>query len=316
MSSASYRVLSRPDSDHDLLAKIGHTPLLRLKRIARHLPGIELYGKAEYFNPGGSVKDRPALNMILDGERTGRLFPEKVILDATSGNTGIAYAMIACARGYRVKLCLPMNASRERKQILRAYGVELVLTDPAEGTDGAIRRCREIYGEDPDRYFYPDQYGNPANWKAHFETTAVELLEQTGGRITHLVTGLGTSGTFVGVGRRFRRDAPRVRLISMQPASGFHGLEGLKHMPTALVPAIYDSSLADDNIWLETEEAYRMCRRLAREEGILAGISSGGNVAAAMQVAEAMAARGESGVVVTMLCDSAAKYLTEEFWND
>ena len=254
--------------------------------------------------------------MILDGERTGRLFPEKVILDATSGNTGIAYAMIACARGYRVKLCLPMNASRERKQILRAYGVELVLTDPAEGTDGAIRRCREIYGEDPDRYFYPDQYGNPANWKAHFETTAVELLEQTGGRITHLVTGLGTSGTFVGVGRRFRRDAPRVRLISMQPASGFHGLEGLKHMPTALVPAIYDSSLADDNIWLETEEAYRMCRRLAREEGILAGISSGGNVAAAMQVAEAMAARGESGVVVSMLCDSAAKYLTEEFWND
>ncbi|MCX6622742.1 MAG: cysteine synthase family protein [Acidobacteria bacterium] len=316
MFPVTSRVVPRSDFEHDLISKIGNTPLLRFRRIPAHLPGIEIYGKAEYFNPGGSVKDRAALGMILDGERTGRLVPERIILDATSGNTGIAYAMIAAAKGYRVKLCLPMNASRERKQMLRAYGVDVVLTDPAEGTDGAIRRCREIYEEDPDRYFYPDQYSNPANWKAHFETTAVEILEQTGGRVTHLVTGLGTSGTFMGVGRRFRRDAPHVKLISMQPSSGFHGLEGLKHMPTALVPAIYDPALADGNIWLDTEDAYPMCRRLAREEGILAGISSGGNVAAALQEAERMAARGESGVIVTVLCDSAAKYLTEEFWND
>ena len=305
-----------PESSTDLLDKIGNTPLLKFRRIAAHLPGIEIYGKAEYFNPGGSVKDRPALNMILDGERSGRLTPDRVILDATSGNTGIAYAMIAAAKGYRVKLCLPMNASRERKQMLRAYGVDVVMTDPGEGTDGAIRRCQEIYAQDPERYFYPDQYSNPANWEAHFETTAVELLEQTGGRITHLVAGLGTSGTFMGVGRRFRRDAPRVKLISMQPSTGFHGLEGLKHMPTALVPAIYDSTLADENIWLDTEYAYEMCRRLAREEGILAGISSGGNAAAALRVAEQMAARGEQGVIVTILADSAAKYLTEDFWND
>jgi len=305
-----------PESPHDLLSRIGHTPLLKFRRIAAHLPGIEIYGKAEYFNPGGSVKDRPALNMILDGERTGKLTADRVILDATSGNTGIAYAMIAAAKGYRVKLCLPMNASRERKQMLRAYGVDVVMTDPGEGTDGAIRRCQQIYAQDPERYFYPDQYSNPANWGAHFETTAVELLEQTGGRITHLVTGLGTSGTFMGVGRRFRRDAPQVKLISMQPSTGFHGLEGLKHMPTALVPAIYDSTLADENIWLDTEYAYQMCRRLAREEGILAGISSGGNAAAALQVGERLAARGESGVIVTILADSAAKYLTEDFWND
>lgn len=305
-----------PDSAPDLLATIGQTPLVRLGRIGEHLAGIEILGKAEYFNPGGSVKDRPALNMILEGERSGRLAPGKTILDATSGNTGISYAMIGALRGYKVKLCLPLNASRERKQMLRAYGAELVLTDPAEGSDGAVQRCRTIYEEDPERYFYADQYSNPANWKSHYETTAVEILEQTGGKITHLVTGLGTSGTFMGLGRRFRRDAPHVRLISMQPSTGFHGLEGLKHMPSTLAPAIYDPSLADGNVWLETEEAYRMCRRLAREEGILAGISSGGNVAAALKVAEGMSARGESGVVVTMLCDSAAKYLTEEFWND
>lgn len=304
------------DAAHDLVSRIGRTPLLRLGRVAAHLPGIEIYAKAEYFNPGGSVKDRPALNMILDGERTGRLDSTKIILDATSGNTGIAYAMIAAVRRYRVTICLPMNASLERRQTLRAYGVELVLTDPAEGTDGAIRQCRQIFEQDPERYFYPDQFNNPANWKAHYETTAVEILEQTGGRITHLVTGLGTSGTFMGVGRRLRREIPGVRLISMQPASDFHGLEGLKHMPTAVVPSIYDPSLADDNIWIETEHAYRMCRRLAREEGILAGISSGGNVAAALKVAETMAERGQSGTVVTVLCDSASRYLTASFWDD
>lgn len=309
-------VSSRADLATDLLATIGQTPLVRLGRIGGQLRGIQVYAKAEYSNPGGSVKDRPALNIIRDAERSGELTPAKTILDATSGNTGISYAMIAAVLGYRVKLCLPLNASRERKQMLRALGAELVLTDPAEGSDGAVRRCQAIYREDPERYFYADQYGNPANWKAHYETTAVEILEQTGGKITHLVAGLGTSGTFMGLGRRFRRDAPHVRLISMQPNTGFHGLEGLKHMPSTLAPAIYDPSLADDNLWLETEEAYRMCRRLAREEGILAGISSGGNVAAALKIGQEMAARGESGVVVTMLCDSAAKYLSEEFWND
>ncbi|MGH9661233.1 MAG: PLP-dependent cysteine synthase family protein, partial [Bryobacteraceae bacterium] len=243
-----------------LLAHIGNTPLLRLAKIARDLPGIEIYGKAEYFNPGGSVKDRPALSMIRDGERTGRLTPGRVILDSTSGNTGIAYALIGAALGYKVKLCLPANASPERKRILKAYGAEIVFTDPGEGSDGAILACREIFDAAPDRYFYPDQYNNPANWQAHFRTTAPEILAQTEGRITHFVTGLGTSGTFVGVTRRLRYEKPSVRCISTQPASGFHGLEGMKHMPTAIVPGIYDSTLADDNLWIETEDAHRMVR--------------------------------------------------------
>jgi cysteine synthase B len=299
-----------------LLAQTGGTPLLRLDRIAADLPGVELYGKAEYFNPGGSVKDRAALNMILDGERSGRLRPDRIILDATSGNTGIAYAMIAAARGYRVRLCLPANASEERKRMLRAYGAEMILTDPAEGSDGAIRKCRAIYEADPDIYFYPDQYGNPANWKAHFETTGAEIVEQTGGRITHFVTSMGTSGTFMGVSRRLKRDIAGVECISAQPSSGFHGLEGLKHMPTAIVPAIYDPELADDNVWVETEDAYAMVRRMAREEGILVGISSGANLVAARAVARRVVERGEEAVIVTMICDNADKYLSEPFWND
>jgi cysteine synthase B len=299
-----------------LLDQIGGTPLLRLDRIAGDLPGIELYGKAEYFNPGGSVKDRAALNMILDGERSGRMRPDRIILDATSGNTGIAYAMIGAARGYRVRLCLPRSASEERKRMLRAYGAEMILTDPAEGSDGAIRRVREIYEADPDIYFYPDQYSNPANWKAHFETTGVEIIEQTRGRVTHFVTSMGTSGTFMGVSRRLKRDVPGVECISAQPSSGFHGLEGLKHMPTAIVPAIYDPELADDNVWVETEDAYAMVRRMAREEGILVGISSGANLVAARAVARRVAERGEEAVIVTMLCDNADKYLSEPFWND
>jgi cysteine synthase B len=303
-------------SASSLLAQIGDTPLLRLNRIAADLPGVELYGKAEYFNPGGSVKDRAALNMILDGERSGRLRPDRIILDATSGNTGIAYAMIAAARGYRVRLCLPQNASEERKRMLRAYGAEMILTDPAEGSDGAIRKCHAIYEADPDVYFYPDQYSNPANWKAHFETTGAEIIAQTGGRITHFVTSMGTSGTFMGVSRRLKRDVPGVRCISAQPSSGFHGLEGLKHMPTAIVPAIYDPALADDNVWVETEDAYAMVRRMAREEGILVGISSGANLIAARTVARRVVERGEEAVVVTMLCDNADKYLSEPFWND
>lgn len=308
--------LSKSSRSQSLLAQIGNTPLIHLERIASDLPGVEILGKAEFFNPGGSVKDRPALNMILDGERTGRLLPECILLDATSGNTGIAYAMIGAVRGYRVRLCLPANASEERKRMLKAYGAEMILTDAGEGSDGAIRKVRELYEADPDLYFYPDQYSNPANWKAHFETTAVEIMEQTGGGITHFVAAMGTSGTFVGTSRRLKRDLPGVRCISAQPSSGFHGLEGLKHMPTAIVPSIYDESLADDNIWIETEDAYRMVRRLAREEGLLVGISSGANLVAAREIGRRLAAAGEPGVIVTVLCDGAEKYLSEPFWND
>ena len=305
-----------PYADTSVLAHIGNTPLLHLKKLSADLDGVQIYAKAEYFNPGGSVKDRPALNMILDGERTGKLHHDRVLIDATSGNTGIAYAMVGAARGYRVKLCLPMNASPERKRILRAYGAELVLTDPTQGSDGAIRKCREIYESDPDRYFYPDQYSNPANWRAHYESTAVEIMEQTSGRVTHFVAGMGTSGTFMGVTRRLRRDLPKVQCISMQPATGFHGLEGLKHMPSAMVPAIYDETLADENLWIETEDAYGMVRRAAREEGVLMGISSGANMVAARQAGKRLAERGEAGLIVTMLCDGADKYLSEEFWNE
>jgi cysteine synthase B len=310
MTVTSARTKMEPTSS--ILDQIGNTPLLRLERLAGIPPGVEICAKAEYFNPGGSVKDRPALNMILDGERTGKLTPGKIILDSTSGNTGIAYAMIGAAKGYRVRLCLPANASLERKRILRAYGAEVILTDPGEGSDGAIRRCRELYFANPELYFYPDQYNNPANWLAHYEGTGREIWRQTEGRITHFVAGLGTSGTFMGVGRRLREYSPEVRLISMQPSGGFHGLEGLKHMPTAIVPGIYDESLADENITVETEDAYTMVKRLAREAGLLVGISSGANVAAALRVA----ARLDRGVVATVFCDSADKYLSEHFWED
>ena len=299
-----------------LLATIGDTPLVRLERIPREIEGIEILAKAEFFNPGGSVKDRAALNMILDGERSGRLNARRVILDATSGNTGIAYAMIGAVRGYKVKLCLPSNASPERRQILKAYGAEMLFSDAAEGSDGAIRLCRKVYLEHPDLYFYPDQYNNPANWEAHFETTGREIVEQTGGRLTHFVAAMGTSGTFMGVTRRLRRDLPGVKCYSVQPATGFHGLEGLKHMATAIVPGIYDERLADGNLWVETEDAYAMCRRLAREEGLLAGISSGCNVHAAMMLARQAAERGERATIVTMLADNADKYLSDRFWEE
>jgi cysteine synthase B len=299
-----------------LLATIGNTPLIRLERIAAAFPGVEIFGKAEYFNPGGSVKDRSALNMVLDGERSGRLNPSRIILDSTSGNTGIAYAMIGANRGYKVKLILPGNASPERKRILKAYGAEMIFSDPAESSDGAIRLCRKIYNEDPDRYFYPDQYNNPANWKAHFEHTGPEIIKQTDGALTHFVAAMGTSGTFMGVSRRLKRDLPEVKCYSAQPSSGFHGLEGLKHMPTAIVPGFYDDQLADGNLWIETEDAYAMCRRLAREEGLLVGISSGCNVHAACLLAQDISARGESATIVTILCDSADKYLSEPFWDE
>jgi len=304
-------VVASNSAPASLLDLIGNTPLIKLANLVEN-PRVEIYGKAEWANPGGSVKDRPALNMILEGERSGALTRDKTIIDATSGNTGIAYAMIAAARGYRVKLCLPKNASEERKRILEAYGVELVLTDPLAGSDGAILAVREIVAADPDKYFYPDQYNNPANWRAHYETTGVEIFEQTGGRITHFVAGLGTSGTFVGAGRRLRELKPEVKLISMQPDSPFHGLEGLKHMETAIVPGIYDSALADEEVEVATEEAHAMVKRLARREGWFVGISSAANVVAAMRVAE----RIDEGVIVTILCDDASKYLSEKFWDE
>ena len=299
-----------------LLSTIGNTPLIRLQKIPAEFPGVEILGKAEYFNPGGSVKDRAAYNMVLDGERSGKLNHSRIILDSTSGNTGIAYAMIGANRGYRVRLVLPGNASDERKRILRAYGAEMIFSDPGEGSDGAIRKVRQIYEADPDLYFYPDQYNNPANWKAHFETTGPEIIRQTAGGVTHFVAAMGTSGTFMGTSRRLKRDLPQVKCYSAQPSSGFHGLEGLKHMPTAIVPGIYDERLADGNLWIETEDAYRMVRRLAREEALLVGISSGCNIHAATLLAREISARGETATIVTMLCDSAEKYLSEEFWDE
>jgi cysteine synthase B len=297
-----------------LLATIGNTPLLRLQKIPNAFPGIEILAKAEYFNPGGSVKDRAALNMILDGERSGKLNHDRTIFDSTSGNTGIAYAMIGANRGYKVRLVLPGNASEERKHILKAYGAEMVFSDPGEGSDGAIRMARQLYREDPDRYFWPDQYNNPANWKAHFEGTGAEIIQQTAGAVTHFIASMGTSGTFMGTSRRLKRDVPGVQVFSAQPSSGFHGLEGLKHMPSAIVPGIYDENLADGNFWVETEDAYAMVRRLAREEGLLVGISSGCNMHAATLLARQLAERGESATIVTVLCDSAEKYLSETFW--
>ena len=296
----------------DVAQAIGNTPLVRLARVGASVPGVELYGKAEWLNPGGSVKDRPALAMILDGERSGRLTRARTILDSTSGNTGIAFAMIGASRGYRVTLCLPANANEERKRILGIYGAELVLTDPAEGSDGAIRVARELYAASPDEYFYADQYNNPANWLAHYNTTAPEIWEQTRGRVTHFVAALGTTGTFVGVGRRLRELNPAIRLVGVEPDGPFHGLEGMKHMETAIVPPIYEPGLADEAMSVPTEEAHAMVKRLAREMGVLVGISSGANVAAALSVASGLA----RGTVVTVLCDNADKYLSDRFWEE
>jgi cysteine synthase B len=298
------------DSIADL---IGNTPLLRLRRFERDLPSsVELYAKAEWLNPGGSVKDRAAARMLADGERSGLLTKDKVILDATSGNTGIAYAMIAAARGYQVRLCIPENVTPERKRILRAYGAALVFTDPLEGSDGAIREVRRQFAENPDRYFYPDQYSNPANWQAHYDTTGPEILAQTEGRITHFVAGLGTSGTFVGTGRFLRERKPGVTLVSVQPDAPLHGLEGLKHMDSAMVPAIYDPTLADADLRIGTEEAYQCTRRLAVEEGLLVGISSGAALAAGLRAAK----QAERGVVVLIFSDGGEKYLSERFWEE
>ena len=294
-----------------VLDLIGNTPLIRLSSFEADLKNVELYAKAEWRNPGGSVKDRAAARMIADGERSGALTRDRMILDATSGNTGIAYAMIGAARGYRVRLCVPENVTPERKRILKAFGAEVVYTDPMQGSDGAIIRVKQMYAENPDRYFYPDQYNNPGNWRAHYDTTGPEILEQTGGRVTHFVAGLGTSGTFVGAGRRLREVIPAIKLISVQPDSPLHGLEGLKHMQTAIVPGIYDPTLADQDLGISTEEAFELTRRLAKE-GVFVGISSGANLAGALQVAR----NTSDAVVVVVFCDGGEKYLSERLWDE
>jgi len=297
------------------LDRIGNTPLIRLARVARELNGTEILGKAEWLNPGGSVKDRAAANIVAQARASGSLTSGKILLDSTSGNTGIAYAMIGAAQGFPVTLCMPENVSVERKRILHAYGANIIYTDPAEGSDGAIRMARELAAKHPDIYFYADQYSNDANWQAHYHGTANEIWQQTEGRITHFVSMLGTSGTFVGTTRRLKELNPRIRCISLQPDSAFHGIEGAKHMASAIVPKIYDPSLADADLGIATEEAYIMAKRLTREEGLLVGISAAAAVAGCMQLARQFK-RDERGVFVTILCDSGDKYLSERFWQE
>ena len=297
------------------LDRIGNTPLLRLASVTRGLRGVEVLGKAEWCNPGGSVKDRAAANIVAEATRLGNFGPGKILLDSTSGNTGIAYAMIGAAQGFPVTLCMPENVSIERKRILQAYGANIIYTDPAEGSDGAIRYARELYAGDPDKYFYADQYSNDANWRAHYIGTANEIWQQTQGRVTHFVSMLGTSGTFVGTTRRLKELNPRVQCISLQPDSAFHGIEGAKHMESAIVPKIYDAELADENIEISTEASYKMVKRMAREEGLLVGISSGAAVVGCMEVASRLK-KGQPAVIVTVLCDSGDKYLSERFWDE
>src|SRR3954462_4824695 len=306
---------SRSKLGQSSLDRIGNTPLLRLERIGGDLPNVQLLGKAEWYNPGGSVKDRAAFNIVKEGRRRGKFSAGKTLLDSTSGNTGIAYAMIGAAEGFPVTLCMPENVSVERKRILFAYGANIIYTDPADGSDGAIRAARELYACELEKYFYADQYSNPANWQAHYHGTAEEIWQQTEGRVTHFVSMLGTSGTFVGTTRRLKELNPNIRCISLQPDSPFHGIEGAKHMETAIVPKIYDGSIADEDLGISTEASYAMAKRLAREEGLLLGISAAGAVVGSLQVARSLKL-GEPAVIVTILCDSGDKYLSERFWNE
>ena len=294
---------------------IGNTPLLRLEHITRDLPNIQILGKAEWYNPGGSVKDRAAFNIVKEGRRSGKFTPGKILLDSTSGNTGIAYAMIGAAEGFPVTLCMPENVSVERKRILFAYGANIIYTDPADGSDGAMRAVRELYAREPETYFYADQYSNPANWQAHYHGTANEIWQQTEGRITHFLSMMGTSGTFMGTARRLKELNPNIRCISLQPDSPFHGIEGAKHMASAIVPGIYDPALADEDLGISTEDSYAMAIRLSHEEGLLIGISSGAAVAAAMQVAKQLD-RKQEAAIVAILPDSGDKYLSERFWTE
>lgn len=291
---------------------VGNTPLVKLNRIGSEIDGVEIYGKAEWYNPSGSVKDRAALNMIRKGEASGVLTHEKIIVDATSGNTGIALSMFGAVLGYRVHIYMPSNASNERKKMIAAYGAELTLTNPLDGTDGAQREVKRVVLDNPEKYFYPDQYNNAANWEAHYTGTAEEIIRQTNGTVTHFVAGLGTSGTFVGTSRRLKEFRPAIQCISMQPDGPLHGLEGLKHMQSAVVPGIYDASIADAVLDVSTDEAHAMMRRLAKEEGLFLGISSGANIAAALKVAGTIA----SGLIVTILCDDGSRYLSEHIWEN
>lgn len=295
------------------LEQIGNTPLLRFTRIGAELRGVQVLAKAEWTNPGGSVKDRAAARIIHEAKLNGDLRPGVTLLDSTSGNTGIAYAMLGAAQGIRVTLCMPSNVSEERKRIIKAYGAEVVFTDPGEGSDGAIRKAREMAAQEPDKYFYADQYSNGANWRAHYHGTAEEIWHQTEGRVTHFVAMLGTSGTFVGTSRRLKELNPEIRCISLQPDSPFHGIEGAKHMPSSIIPNIYDDTVANENLEIATEDAYGMMKRLAREEGLLVGISAAAAMAGALRVANTT----DSGsVIVTIFPDAADRYLSERFWDD
>jgi cysteine synthase B len=305
-----------PRPGQSLLDRIGNTPLLRFDRLTEHLPGVTLLGKAEWYNPGGSVKDRAAANIVAEGRLSGQFSPGKTLLDATSGNTGIAYAMLGAAEGFPVTLCMPQNVSAERKKILSAYGANILYTDPGDGSDGAIRLARELAVKHPDLYFYADQYSNNANWLAHYHGTANEIWQQTEGRVTHFVAMLGTSGTFMGTTRRLRELNPAIRCISLQPDSSFHGIEGAKHMASAIVPKIYDPSLADENLEIATEDAYAMCRRIARDCGLLLGISAAAGVFGSLKIAEQLPLGEEQAVIVTILCDNGDKYLSERFWTE
>ncbi|HKV46305.1 MAG TPA: pyridoxal-phosphate dependent enzyme [bacterium] len=313
ISSTSDLPPIRPDLERSLLGRIGHTPLLRLVRVTRELPpSVEVYLKAEWFNPGGSVKDRPVLRMIVEAERDGRLTRDKTILDSTSGNAGIAYAMIGAIKGYSVELVMPASASEERKRIIAAYGARIVLSDPLEGSDGAIRLARQRLAEDPQRYFKPDQYNNPDNWRAHYDTTGQEILDQTKGRITHFVAGIGTAGTLVGAGRRLHEADRHIQVLAVEPDRPLHGLEGLKHLASSIVPGIYDPSAHDQKVGVSTEAGYAMARRLAREEGMFVGASTGAAVGAALEAAAGVRA----GVVVVIAPDGGGRYLSTPLWRD
>lgn len=287
-----------------LLSYIGNTPLIQIRQLTKHLPRIQLFAKAEWLNPGGSVKDRAGLKIIEDGEKSGLLHKGKILLDSTSGNTGIAYAMIGAVKGFKIFLVVPENISEERKKALEAYGVELIFTDPILGSDGALLEAQRIYQEDPERYFFADQYNNPSNWKAHYETTGIEIITQTHGKVTHFVAGVGTGGTLMGTGRRLKEFNPKIKLFGVQPDSGFHGIEGLKHMATAIQPGIYEESLLDGTFFVKTEEAFEMARRLAREEGLWVGPSSGAALWASLKLAESI----NHGLIVTVFPDGGARY--------
>ena len=304
-----------PSRGKALLQRIGNTPLLPLNALPAELSSIQALGKAEWYNPGGSVKDRAAANIVKEARRSGALAPGKILLDSTSGNTGIAYAMLGAALGFPVTLCVPENISVERKRILQAYGANIIYTDAGEGSDGAIKIARQLAAKHPNVYFYADQYSNDANWRAHYCTTANEIWQQTEGRITHFIAMLGTTGTFVGTSRRLKELNPRVRCISLQPDSPFHGIEGAKHLPSAMVPSIYDASVADVILVISTEDAHAMARHLAREQGMLVGVSSAAALVGCVKIAEGLK-KHQSATIVTILCDSGDKYLSERFWQE